>query len=217
MYGRRPAWRTLEPDISNGTDVRQLEENLLLLGYTRKGDEIDRHWDYGHDGRREALAAATRSDGGRRDRARRGRLPARGDPGHRDRGDDGHRVGPGGALLSATSNRRVVSVDLDADERDLLEVGATVDGRAAGRDDDRRHRRRDRPRRGVVSPTDRAARRRRCRSRSRSPTPRPARSGRGARRGDGRHARSRENVLTVPVNALLALHRGRLRGRGRRR
>ena len=31
--------------MSDGTDVRQLEENLLLLGYTRKGDEIDRHWD----------------------------------------------------------------------------------------------------------------------------------------------------------------------------
>ena len=38
----------------------------------------------------------------------------------------GSRVGQGGALASATSTRRVVSVDLAADDRDLVEVGATV-------------------------------------------------------------------------------------------
>ena len=125
MYGRRPAWRTLESGVSDGTDVRQLEENLLLLGYTRKGDEIDRHWDS------DTTAAVKRWQ--------------------RDHGQTadgvvelgevvflpeairvteaavalGDRVG-GGAVLSATSNRRVVSVDLAADERDLFDVGTAV-------------------------------------------------------------------------------------------
>jgi peptidoglycan hydrolase-like protein with peptidoglycan-binding domain len=125
MYGRRPAWRTLESGVGDGTDVRQLEENLLLLGYTRKGDEIDRHWDS------DTTAAVKRWQ--------------------RDHGQTadgvvelgevvflpeairvteagaalGDRVG-GGAFLSATSNRRVVSVDLAADERDLLDVGSAV-------------------------------------------------------------------------------------------
>ena len=125
MYGRRPAWRTLESGVSDGTDVRQLEENLLLLGYTRKGDDIDRHWDS------DTTAAVKRWQ--------------------RDHGQTadgvvelgevvflpeairvteagaalGDRVG-GGAVLSATSNRRVISVDLAADERDLLDVGTAV-------------------------------------------------------------------------------------------
>jgi peptidoglycan hydrolase-like protein with peptidoglycan-binding domain len=126
MYGRRPAWRALESGVSDGTDVRQLEENLLLLGYTRKGDEIDRHWDS------DTTAAVKRWQRDHDQTA----------DGVVELGEvvflpeairvteateaPGAQLGPGGALLSATSARRVVSVDLAADERDLLEVGATV-------------------------------------------------------------------------------------------
>ena len=36
MYGARPAWRPLGPGVSDGADVRQLEQNLKRLGYTGK-------------------------------------------------------------------------------------------------------------------------------------------------------------------------------------
>jgi peptidoglycan hydrolase-like protein with peptidoglycan-binding domain len=126
MYGPRPAWRTLESGVSNGNDVRQLEENLQLLGYTRDGDEIDRHWDS------DTTAAVKRWQ---RDHGQTA-------DGVVELGEvvflpeairvteateaPGAQLGPGGALLSATSTRRVVSVDLAADERDLLDVGAAV-------------------------------------------------------------------------------------------
>jgi peptidoglycan hydrolase-like protein with peptidoglycan-binding domain len=126
MYGSRPAWRTLEPGMSNGFDVRQLEENLQLLGYTRAGDEIDKHWDS------DTTAAVKRWQ---RDHGQTA-------DGVLELGEvvflpeairvtdvtatPGSRVGQGGALATATSIRRVVSVDLAADDRDLVEVGANV-------------------------------------------------------------------------------------------
>jgi peptidoglycan hydrolase-like protein with peptidoglycan-binding domain len=125
MYGRRPAWRTLEDGVDDGTDVRQLEENLLLLGYTREGDEIDRHWD---DDTTAAVKRWQRDHDQEADgvvelgevvflpeaiRVTEATAAA------------GDRVG-GGSVLTATSNRRVISVDLAADERDLLEVGDSV-------------------------------------------------------------------------------------------
>jgi peptidoglycan hydrolase-like protein with peptidoglycan-binding domain len=126
MYGSRPAWRTLEPGVSNGFDVRQLEENLQALGYTREGDEIDKHWDS------DTTAAVKRWQ---RDHGQ----TADGVLGLGEvvflpeairitdvSATPGSRVGQGGALATATSTRRVVSVDLDADDRDLLEVGTIV-------------------------------------------------------------------------------------------
>ncbi|HEX5012817.1 MAG TPA: peptidoglycan-binding domain-containing protein [Candidatus Limnocylindrales bacterium] len=125
MYGRRPAWRTLQSGIDDGTDIRQLEENLLLLGYTRKGDEIDRHWD---SDTTAAVKRWQRDHGQTADGVvELGEVvflpePIRVTEAGAALGD---RVG-GGGVLSATSNRRVVSVDLAADERDLLEVGSAV-------------------------------------------------------------------------------------------
>lgn len=126
MYGQRPAWRTLESGVSNGSDVRQLEENLRALGYTRKGDEIDRHWDS------DTTAAVKRWQ---RDH----RMTA---DGVIELGDVvflpeafrvteaaaklGVPVGPGGAILAGTSTRQMVDVDLAADDRDLLDVGMAV-------------------------------------------------------------------------------------------
>ena len=33
MYGERPAWRTLAVGVSDGPDVKQLDDNLIALGY----------------------------------------------------------------------------------------------------------------------------------------------------------------------------------------
>jgi Putative peptidoglycan binding domain len=38
LIGELPAWRTLEPGVDDGDDVRQLEESLVALGY---GDDLD--------------------------------------------------------------------------------------------------------------------------------------------------------------------------------
>ena len=127
MYGSRPAWRSLEAGVANGADIRQLEENLRTLGYTRRGDVIDSHWDA------DTTAAVKRWQ-------KAARLIADGSV---ELGEVaflpeairvtevgaslGSMVGGGGALLTGTSTRRVVSLDLETDDRDLFEVDKAVD------------------------------------------------------------------------------------------
>jgi peptidoglycan hydrolase-like protein with peptidoglycan-binding domain len=141
MYGSRPAWRTLEEGVGDGADVLQLERNLQHLGFTRRGDSIDRHWDA------RTTAAVKRWQ-------KKARLTV---DGKLDLGEVvflpeavritkidatlGSAVGPGGPLMSGTSNRRVVALDLDADDVDLVHAnapvtielpdGSTVDGHVA--------------------------------------------------------------------------------------
>ena len=126
MYGARPAWRPLGPGVSDGADVRQLEQNLKHLGYTRKGDKINGHWDA------DTTAAVKRWQ-------RKAGLPV---DGMVDLGEViflpealrvteiaaplGSMVGQGGPVMSGTSNRRVVSLKLDAADRSLVEVGKPV-------------------------------------------------------------------------------------------
>jgi peptidoglycan hydrolase-like protein with peptidoglycan-binding domain len=126
MYGARPAWRPLGPGVSDGADVRQLEQNLKRLGYTRKGDKINGHWDA------DTTAAVKRWQ-------RKAGVPV---DGRVDLGEViflpealrvteiaarlGSMVGQGGPVLSGTSNRRVVSLKLDAAERSLVDVGKPV-------------------------------------------------------------------------------------------
>jgi peptidoglycan hydrolase-like protein with peptidoglycan-binding domain len=38
FYGARPLWRTLALGVSDGADVRQLEENLVALGYANRAN-----------------------------------------------------------------------------------------------------------------------------------------------------------------------------------
>jgi peptidoglycan hydrolase-like protein with peptidoglycan-binding domain len=141
MYGSRPAWRPLEAGVSDGADVLQLERNLKRLGFTRRGDEIDRHWDV------DTTAAVKRWQ-------KKAGLVVDGKLGLgevvflpeaiRVTSIDaalGSGVGPGGPLMTATSNRRVINVDLDAGDVDLVRAnapvkielpdGSTVDGHVA--------------------------------------------------------------------------------------
>jgi peptidoglycan hydrolase-like protein with peptidoglycan-binding domain len=127
MYGTRPAWRTLEPGMSNGPDVRQLENNLKALGFTRRGDKIDTRWD---SRTTAAVKRWQRSTGQKAD-------------GTIELGEvvflpeairvteivatPGTAVGPGAPIVHGTSNRRVVSLDLDASERELLAPEMAVD------------------------------------------------------------------------------------------
>ena len=46
MYGQVPMYRTLQAGVGNGSDVRQLERNLVALGYDPLGAiEVDNRWD----------------------------------------------------------------------------------------------------------------------------------------------------------------------------
>jgi len=45
MHGAVPAWRDLQAGISDGPDVRELEESLQALGYAPAGMKVDGHWD----------------------------------------------------------------------------------------------------------------------------------------------------------------------------
>jgi peptidoglycan hydrolase-like protein with peptidoglycan-binding domain len=126
MYGSRPAWRTMASGVANGADILQLERNLRQLGFTRKGDKVDTHWDA------RTTAAVKRWQ-------RKAGLPV---DGAVDLGELvflpeairvteisatlGTMVGQGGPVLSGTSSRRVISVDLDAGDRALFAVGKAV-------------------------------------------------------------------------------------------
>ena len=207
MYGSRPAWRTLDADASNGVDIRQLEENLLLLGYTRKGDVIDRHWDSDTTAavKRWQRDAGLEVDGTVElgeviflpEAIRITEVQAK----------LGSGVGPGATIMTATSNRRVVSLDLDAADVDLVEAcdevtvelpdGTIVDGTVAtiGR--------------VAESSTDQQGG-------TSTTLPVTISLDDPAAAGDLDHApvtvtvvrSSRANVLTVPVSALVALLEG---------
>ena len=126
MYGTRPAWRTFEPDMGNGADVKQLEENLKALGFTRKGFDVDREWE---DETTSAVKRWQRANGMEVDgtvelgeiafapgAVRVTELPV----------EIGQQVAPGQAVLTGTSDIRVVAVDLEADSVDLVAVDDEV-------------------------------------------------------------------------------------------
>ena len=139
---------------------------------------------------------------------------------------DGHEAAvgdpaqPGAAVLTYTGATRVVTVDLDVDDQRLAQGGrdgrpsTLPDGKPVGGQD--RQRRRRWSRRRPAGEQEPAARR--SRSRSRSPT--RAALGR-LRPGPGATSRftaaERQDVLTVPVAALLALAEGGYGVAGRRR
>ncbi|QFG23077.1 HlyD family efflux transporter periplasmic adaptor subunit [Actinomadura sp. WMMB 499] len=130
MYGKRPMYRTLEQGVE-GPDVRQLEENLRDLGHgagVTVDDEFTwataaavRRWQRGHD-REEtgkvALGEVAFAAG-----------PVRIES--RDAGV-GDRVAPGAAVLTTTTSERVVEMELGVDEASLVEPGTEVTVRLPG-------------------------------------------------------------------------------------
>jgi peptidoglycan hydrolase-like protein with peptidoglycan-binding domain len=207
MYGARPAWRTMESGVSNGADILQLERNLKKLGYTRKGDKIDSHWDADTTAavkrwqRKAGLAVDGTVDLGEvvflPEAIRVTEISA----------SLGTMVGQGGPVMSGTSNRRVISLDLDAADRDLFEVGKAVevelpDGSTAP---------------GKIATIARIADSSTDQQGNTTTTlPVTMTLDDPTTAGDLDQASvritvvrsSRENVLTVPVNALLALREG---------
>jgi peptidoglycan hydrolase-like protein with peptidoglycan-binding domain len=126
LYGSTPLWRRLDPRSTDGPDIRQLERNLVALGYGSNLD-VDDDWT-------AATTAAVKDwqeDLG---------VPETGViepgrvvflPGQRRIGELKTQVGaalqPGAEVMETTSTSRSVSVDLDADLQSLVRVGEKVE------------------------------------------------------------------------------------------
>ena len=126
LVGEVPAFRALEVDVSDGPDVRQLEQALADLGYGT-GLTVDDHFTS------VTAAAVTRWE------TDLGRTAPDGvvEPGDVvfAAGDVrvsevlaavGARVPTGGAVLAATSTGTLVTVDLDVNRADAVETGTAV-------------------------------------------------------------------------------------------
>jgi multidrug efflux pump subunit AcrA (membrane-fusion protein) len=142
MYGRVPMWRRLDARSHGGKDIRQLERNLVALGYDPDGDiDVDDDWDW-------ATTAAVKrwqADRGLRKTGvvERGQIAFL--PGARRIGElrttRGAMLQPGGEVMDTSATRRIVTVDLDADKQSLVKEGdevrvelpdgSSVDGRIA--------------------------------------------------------------------------------------
>jgi peptidoglycan hydrolase-like protein with peptidoglycan-binding domain len=126
LYGDRPLWRPLEPGMSDGADVLQLEQNLKAMGYAPKGMKVNRHWDA------RTTAAVKRwqkATGHRRDGTLDGSdlafLPSAIRVSSQA-ASLGAGVGPGAKVLEATTATRVVTLDLSASRQDLVAPGQAV-------------------------------------------------------------------------------------------
>jgi multidrug efflux system membrane fusion protein len=125
LYGEMPAWRPLESG-TDGPDVQQLEQNLVELGYG-DGLTLDETWD-------EATTAAVvawQTDAGM---TADGRLDLGEVVFEPDavlvaglEGRRGGSAGPGAPVLRVTDTARVVVASLPASHRDGVEVGDVVD------------------------------------------------------------------------------------------
>ena len=125
LIGTRPAWRTMGPDSDRGIDIKQLERNLKALGYapTLKADGV---WT---DHTTKAVKRWQKKSG----------LPA---DGVIDLGEVvfeptpirvtehvaslGSRLGGGAPVLKGTTPNKVVALDLEADNQELVKKGAAV-------------------------------------------------------------------------------------------
>ncbi|WP_199485143.1 peptidoglycan-binding protein [Actinomadura craniellae] len=131
MYGATPAYRALRPGLT-GSDVRQLEGNLAALGYD--GFTVDDEY----TGDTAAAVARWQEDRGL---AETGTVEfgsvvfapgaIRVDTLHAGQGDP---AGPGGKVLTYTGTAKAVTVELDAADRRLARKGAAVDIELPGGD-----------------------------------------------------------------------------------
>jgi hypothetical protein len=127
LYGTQPLYRRLAAGVADGLDVLQLEQNLVALGHDPGGDiDVDRHFDW-------ATAAALRRWQDAIGVPETGALELRDAvflPGERRIGTVTAVVGsplqPGSEVLSTTSTKALVTVDLDARRQDLVREGDDV-------------------------------------------------------------------------------------------
>lgn len=127
LVGSRPMWRALGADVGNGPDVRQLEENLVVLGHASAANlVVDDDWT-------DATTAAVK----RWQKAIGVDQTGVVAPEHVVVLPNAVRVAErkapigapatGGPALAVTATEKIVAVDLEASRRDLLPLGAAVE------------------------------------------------------------------------------------------
>ena len=127
LYGGRPAWRPMADGVDEGVDVLQLEENLAALGFGPDDWEPDEEFDWEtadavEDWREEVgLPEGDDVELGRvafvEGEIRVGALLA----------EIGQLVTAGLPVFEATELSQQVSIELDPDDIDLVEVGGAVE------------------------------------------------------------------------------------------
>jgi peptidoglycan hydrolase-like protein with peptidoglycan-binding domain len=127
LSGSKPAWRPLGEGVSDGRDVRQLEQNLRALGYDDEQElTIDQRFD-------AATAAAIKRWQEALGVTATGRI-ALGEivflPGARRVGTVtvalGDRVRPGARVMATSSTKRLVIAQIDASDQEDVAVGDEV-------------------------------------------------------------------------------------------
>ena len=127
MYGSVPMWRRLDSSSPDEVDIRQLERNLVALGYDPYGAlDVDDEWD-------AATTAAVERWQADLGVAETGTVEL-GDiaflPGARRVGQQKTTVGavlqPGAEIMDTTSAKRIVAIALDADKQSLVRTGDKV-------------------------------------------------------------------------------------------
>ena len=125
FYGDRPAWRPLTSGISDGPDIKQLQQNLIALGYASASNlSADGHfgWQTTAAVKRWQKAMGLAQTG----TIELGQLVFQ--PGSVRVGTHQAEVGgqAAGIIMNVSSTTRVVTVDLDATRQTLVKVGDTV-------------------------------------------------------------------------------------------
>jgi hypothetical protein len=127
MYGTVPAWRTLSSAASDGQDVKQLEWNLVALGYDPgRAMTVDGEWTSATTAAVERWQEARGMTGdGVVDLGEIVFLP-----GKQRIGEHQTSVGlpaqPGVQVMSTASTTQVVTVDLEASRQELVDEGDRV-------------------------------------------------------------------------------------------
>ena len=128
LYGALPAWRDFTPGMEDGgADVRQLERNLRALGHDPDGDlTVDGEWDWATTAavRRFQDAHGLDEDG----TLERGQVLFRRGPTRigEAKATVGQPASPGTALADVSSTARRVTVDLEATRQRLAREGDAV-------------------------------------------------------------------------------------------
>jgi peptidoglycan hydrolase-like protein with peptidoglycan-binding domain len=128
LYGRLPAWRALGTGVDDGPDVRQLEQNLVALGYDPdRAITVDDHFSWATRAAverwQEALGleeTGTVQPGDAVWQPGPVRVASR-------KAAVGDRAHPGSPVLEVTSTTRRVTIDLDASRQPYVKAGDRVD------------------------------------------------------------------------------------------
>jgi peptidoglycan hydrolase-like protein with peptidoglycan-binding domain len=128
LYGRLPAWRELSVGVDNGPDVRQLEQNLVALGYDPdRAITIDDHFTWAT----RAAVQRWQEVLGLEETGTVRPADAVWQPGpvrvNKLKAAVGDSARPGSPLMEVTDTTRQVTIDLDASRQPYVRAGDRVD------------------------------------------------------------------------------------------